>query len=248
MEEEEGRFRKHGLAEASPSAGGQLRLLVHCPGCPHFICVVAGTKTVGELQKDIVIQHRQLFGAAGDIPAVKIRWLEDSQHHALAADSLCNAVLTDREKIFACTGLNREGIFDQPSHAGTAGELVSHWRNTCIDTAARLSALSQQDGREEEVFEAGGLQVLLSIAIHSGNLMPGDVAIQDIHAGLRSLLSHEDAAGRIMASACEGQVVALLQVPDPDLAGLAAFMCARLATNPDRLEPFLRVHTEDASI
>ena len=79
------------------------------------------------------------------------------------------------------------------------------------------------------MFEAGGLQVLLCISLHSGHLMPGDVAIQDIHAGLRSLLMHQDAARQIMVSACEGQVIALLQCPDPDLAGTAAFMCSRLA-------------------
>ena len=141
---------------------------------------------------------------------------------------------THREKIFACSAFEtgRGGIFEQPG-AGSALELVSLWRNTCIDTAARLSAMAQQNGREEEVFEAGGLQVLLSTAMHSGNLMPGDIAIQDVHAGLRSLLTHEDAAQRIMQCACEGQVIALLQCPDTDLAGLAAFMCSRLATDRD---------------
>ena len=50
-----------------------------------------------------------------------------------------------------------------------------------------------------------------------------------MHAGLRSLLTHEGAAQRIMQCACEGQVIALLQCADTDLAGLAAFMRARLA-------------------
>jgi len=237
--EEAGRFSKAGLGEAAFKAeaddDAQLRLLVHCPGCPPFLVVVAGIKTVGDLQAEIVRQHRELF-AGGDIPAIKIRWLEDSQHYALAASSTCSAVLADREKIFACSALDplREGVWEHPGQTGSALELVSHWRNTCLDTAARLSALSQQDGREEEVFEAGGLQVLFSIAIHSGNLMPGDIAMQDIHAGLRSLLRHQDAAHRIMSTACEGQVLALLQCPDPDLAGLAAFMCARLAAESDR--------------
>lgn len=231
-----GRFSKEGLDEqAFKNADGQLRLLVHCSGCPPFICVIGGTKTVGQLQEEICRQHSELFsGGLGDVPAVKIRWLEDSQRHALAASSCCSAVLADREKIYACSMLDsRESAFEQPGKTGSALELVSHWRNTCIDTAARLSALSQQDGREEEVFLSGGLQVLLSVAIHSGNLMPGDVAIKNIHAGLRSLLIYEDAARRIMESACEGQVIALLQCPDSDLAGLAAFMCSRLATDQD---------------
>ena len=232
-----GRFSKEGLDEQAFKANtdGQLRLLVHCSGCPPFICVIGGTKTVGQLQEEICRQHSELFsGGFGDVPAVKIRWLEDSQRHALAASSSCSAVLADREKIYACSMLDsRERAFEQPGKTGSALELVSMWRNTCIDTAARLSALSQQDGREEEVFEAGGLQVLLSVAIHSGNLMPGDVSIKNIHAGLRSLLMHEDAARRIMESACEGQVMALLQCPDSDLAGLAAFMCSRLATDQD---------------
>lgn len=144
--EEAGRFSKAGLGEAAFKAetDGQLRLLVHCPGCPPFLVVTAGTKTIGDLQREIVGQHRELF-SGGDIPAIKIRWLEDSQRHALAASSCCSAVLADREKIFACSVLDplREGVFEQPGQTGSALELVSHWRNTCIDTAARLSALSQ---------------------------------------------------------------------------------------------------------
>ena len=233
----EERFSKPGLGEAAYEPGGsgngQLRLLVHCAGCPPFLCVVAGTHTIAQLQRDIEVQHRELF-AGGDIPTVKVRWLEDSQRHALAANSTCSAVLADREKVYACSGLDpTAGVFEHPGRAGSVPELISRWRNTCIDTAARLSAISQQDGREEEVFDAGGLQVLLSISLHSGHLMPGDVAIQDVHAGLRSLLTHEDSARRIMASACEGQVIALLQCPDPDLAGTAAFMCSRLAVETD---------------
>ena len=232
-----GRFSKEGLDEHGFKANtdGQLRLLVHCSGCPPFICVIGGTKTVGQLQEEICRQHSELFsGGFGDVPAVKIRWLEDSQRHALAASSSCSAVLADREKIYACSMLDsRERAFEQPGKTGSALELVSMWRNTCIDTAARLSALSQQDGREEEVFEAGGLQVLLSVAIHSGNLMPGDVAIKNIHLAFRSLLMQEDAGRRIMESGCEGQVIALLQCPDSNLAGLAAFMCSRLATDQD---------------
>ena len=72
---EEGRFVKAGLGEAAYQPGGtgdgQLRLLVHCPGCPPFLCVVAGTSTIAQLQSEIALQHRGLF-AGGDIPAVKV--------------------------------------------------------------------------------------------------------------------------------------------------------------------------------
>ena len=238
---EEGRFSKPGLGDAGfkadtvhSEARSQLRLLVHAPGCPQFICTIGENKTVGELQGEIAQQHRELF-SGGDIPTPHIRWLEDSQRNALAASSLCCAVLADREKIYACTGFDptRESVFEPSGTVRGALELVAAWRNQCLDTASRLSALAQQEGREEEVFEAGGLQVMLSIAVHSGHLMPGDVALRDVHAGLRALLEHEDAASRMIEAACEGQVVALLQVPDPDLAALAAFMCSRLATNRD---------------
>ena len=93
-----GRFSKKGLGEEAYTANqnGHLRLLVHYPGSPPFLCVIAGTKTVGELQKEVVRQHKEMFAGGGDVPTVKVRWLEDSQRHALAASSCCGAVLADR--------------------------------------------------------------------------------------------------------------------------------------------------------
>lgn len=224
----EERFSKDGINNVEIN---QYRLLVHCPGCPPFLCLIDPSTTIGNLQKEVGRLHSELFVGRGDIPPIDIRWLEDSQYHALPLNSPVRSVLADRENIYVSTGLDvhRHGVNQFPSHDGSIKGSIAQLRNTCLETASHICATVHQEKRREEVLEAGGLSVLISLALLTGNLIPGDVAIRDIHQGVRQLLEGEDAGERILESGCEAQVTALLQSPDPELAAMAAFLISRLA-------------------
>ena len=49
---ENARYTKDGI-ESTVVDASQLRLLVHCPGCPPFIAVVPQASTIAELQKEV---------------------------------------------------------------------------------------------------------------------------------------------------------------------------------------------------
>eukprot|EP00961_Rhodomonas_salina_P036499 490370-Rhodomonas_salina.2 len=62
----------------------------------------------------------------------------------------------------------------------SGGQLSAHCQTHVSQTAGTdVWVLDQK--RREEVLEAGGLSVLISLALLTGNLIPGDVAIRDIH-------------------------------------------------------------------
>jgi len=48
------RYTKDGIDEAVVDSS-QLRLLVHCPGCPPFIAVIPQIATIAELQTEVLI-------------------------------------------------------------------------------------------------------------------------------------------------------------------------------------------------
>lgn len=224
-------FSKEGLD--STNRAGQLRLLVHCEGCPHFLTMIPPAATIATLQEQVSRQHRELFASSmGDIPSVKIRWLEDSHRHALPLQGTVGALLADREKIYAASRMDFYKAGDEGVMVSrTVDETVSRWRDVCEQTAAELCAAARNEDRQAEVTEGGGLACLLCIALHIGTLVPGDITLQSVHSGLRHLLKDKDSGRSIVEAGCGGQVVALLQVPDPDLAALGAFLCARMAAD-----------------
>ena len=229
-------FSKDGIG--SHKTGGQLRLLVHCEGCPPFLTVVAHETTVGDLKDQVQRHHEELFrsGGVGDVPAVNIRWLEDSHRHALPLQSQVGALLADREKVYAVSRFVQDPYGEASSGWGgglprRASEIVGGWRSACERVAEELCAMARSDEMREELLQEGGLQVLLCVALHAGTMVPGDVSLAKVHEGLRELLKGERSGREIIQSGCEGQAVALLQAPDPDLQALGAFLCARMSAD-----------------
>lgn len=233
-------FSKEGIG--SHTTGGQLRLLVHCDGCPPFLTVVAPDATIGALKEQVQGHHEELFrsGSVGDVPSVRIRWLEDSHRHALPLQSQVGALLADREKIYAVSRLVSEPYREAGSDAFASSamsmsrpvsEIVGGWRSMCEQVAGELCAAARSDERREELLEEGGLQVLLCVALHAGTLVPGDLSLAAVHEGLREMLKGDTSGREIVEAGCEGQAVALLQAPDPDLQALGAFLCARMAAD-----------------
>eukprot|EP00282_Hemiselmis_andersenii_P029665 CAMPEP_0169466214 /NCGR_PEP_ID=MMETSP1042-20121227/21649_1 /TAXON_ID=464988 /ORGANISM="Hemiselmis andersenii, Strain CCMP1180" /LENGTH=154 /DNA_ID=CAMNT_0009579253 /DNA_START=104 /DNA_END=565 /DNA_ORIENTATION=+ len=100
-------FSKEGIE--STQRGSQLRLLVHCEGCPPFLTVIAPDASVATLKEQVQAQHEELFrtgASTGDVPPVRIRWLEDSRRHALPLQSPVGALLSDREKVYAASRMS----------------------------------------------------------------------------------------------------------------------------------------------
>ena len=151
------RFSKPGLGEDAYKANtdGQLRLLVHYPGCPPFLVAINGSKTVGELKSQVV---RELFAI---VPTVNVRWLEDSQRHVLALGSSCSAVLADREKIFACSALDCTG----PSGACLDNKVESSTNEVQRTTTATSSQRLHFDPRMKELSNKTIIKMMTSIDI-----------------------------------------------------------------------------------
>ena len=149
------RFEKEGLEDAP---AGHLRLLVHCEGVPPFLCVAKRDSTVAELVAQVSKQYKSTFCQHSylDIAPIKIRWLEDCQHHALPPDSPVGLLLTDRESVFAVTRVDI-----QYSESSSADQIILRWRTGIEDTALMLSALAHNDEARQQVHDAGGLQCLL---------------------------------------------------------------------------------------
>lgn len=55
------RYTKDGIDEAVVDSS-QLRLLVHCPGCPPFIAVIPQIATIAELQTEVLIPLAHSLG------------------------------------------------------------------------------------------------------------------------------------------------------------------------------------------
>eukprot|EP00961_Rhodomonas_salina_P036498 490370-Rhodomonas_salina.1 len=52
----EERFSKDGINNVEIN---QYRLLVHCPGCPPFLCLIDPSTTIGNLQKEVRCSRHQ---------------------------------------------------------------------------------------------------------------------------------------------------------------------------------------------
>lgn len=105
-----------------------------------YLSVGCGVTQVGRL-------HSELFVGRGDIPPIDIRWLEDSQYHALPLNSPVRSVLADRENIYVSTGLDvhRHGVNQFPSHDGSIKGSIAQLRNTCLETASHICATVHQE-------------------------------------------------------------------------------------------------------
>jgi hypothetical protein len=136
-------------------------------GVPPFLCVVSADSTIEYLKNEISKLYEDIFrqNQQYDVSPVSIRWLEDSQHHALPLKSKVGILLVDREKIYACTRLDPTRLDVLPSlyngEGSTADQIVARWRASCEETAQKLSALAHQDESKQQVFESGGLPCLL---------------------------------------------------------------------------------------
>ena len=154
-----------------------IRLLVHIEGVPPFLCVVHADQSIAALKDEVSRLYEDIFRQQTkcfDVTPITIRWLEDSQHHALPLTSTVGLLLADREKIFACTRLDSTRSDVLPSlyskgEGSSAEQVVSRWRATCEDTALKLSAMAHQDESRQQVFEAGGLPCLLCMVCRSGS-------------------------------------------------------------------------------
>jgi hypothetical protein len=177
-------YTKEGI-NSSTTGHGELRLLVHCEGSPPFLTVISPDATVATLKDQITRQHKELFDSVSEVPAIRIRWLEDSHRHALPLQCSVGKLLADREKIYAASGtmdplrMNEQGCLVSK----TVDETIRHWRNACEQTSVELCAAAANEERRSEVLEGGGLACLLCVALHIGTLVPGDLTLQAVHKG-----------------------------------------------------------------
>jgi hypothetical protein len=145
--------------------GRQLRLAVHVDGQPPWMTVADETITVRELIAKLEAEFEEIFerGSRSDWRApMAIKYLLDSNKHALSPDVPVGSLLDDREKVYVVAS-------GPPNPKGdTIGSVLNNWGAAVVHTAESARVLSDTDEGAALLLSKEGLHALFSLSRTSG--------------------------------------------------------------------------------
>lgn len=145
--------------------GRQLRLAVHADGQPPWMTVADETMTVRELIAKLEAEFEEIFerGSRADWRApISIRYLQDSNKHALSPDVPVGSLLDDREKVYVVAN-------GPPNPKGaTIGSVLNNWGAAVVHTAESARVLAGTEEGAALLLSKEGLHALFSLCRTSG--------------------------------------------------------------------------------